>query len=238
MRHRKKFNHLGRKKAHRKAMLSNMAISLIEHKRINTTVAKAKALRSFVEPLVNRSKTDTTHSRRMVFKKLQNKAAVSELFREISQKVAEREGGYTRILKTGNRLGDNAEMCIIELVDYNENYFSEKDAKSTRKRTRRGKAKITETDTEKIEENISDLETTEEVEENTSETETVEEVEENISDVETTEKVEENISETTEEENIQEQVKAEETKEDIKDEVKKVEKEEKEEGTDENKEEK
>ncbi len=219
MRHRKKFNHLGRKKAHRKAMLSNMAISLIEHKRINTTVAKAKALRSFVEPLVNRSKTDTTHSRRMVFKKLQNKAAVSELFREISQKVAEREGGYTRILKTGNRLGDNAEMCIIELVDYNENYFSEKDAKSTRKRTRRGKAKITDEDTQKVEENISDVETTEEA--------TEENIQEEI-------KTEEEVK--TEE--IKEEVKTEEevkTKE-IKDEVKQEEV--KEEKTDENKEEK
>lgn len=144
MRHRKKFNHLGRKTAHRKAMLSNMAISLIEHKRIKTTVAKAKALRSFVEPLINRSKDDTTHSRRMVFRKLQNKHAVSELFREISQKVAEREGGYTRILKTGTRLGDNAEMCFIELVDYNENYFSDKTTKTKRKRTRRGKAKVEE----------------------------------------------------------------------------------------------
>ena len=153
MRHRKKFNHLGRKKAHRKAMLSNMAISLIEHKRINTTVAKAKALRSFVEPLINRSKTDTTHSRRMVFKRLQNKSAVTELFREISLKVVDREGGYTRILKTRNRLGDNAEMCIIELVDYNENYFSEKSAKSKRKRTRRGKAKTETTieDTQQVE---------------------------------------------------------------------------------------
>ncbi|NOZ36291.1 MAG: 50S ribosomal protein L17 [Chlorobi bacterium] len=144
MRHRKKFNHLGRKTAHRKAMLSNMAISLIEHKRIKTTVAKAKALRSFVEPIINRSKDDTTHSRRMVFRKLQNKHAVNELFREISQKIAEREGGYTRILKTGARLGDNAEMCIIELVDYNENYFSGKTADTKRKRTRRGKPKTTE----------------------------------------------------------------------------------------------
>ena len=142
MRHRKKFNHLSRKTAHRKALLSNMAISLIEHKRIKTTVAKAKALRIFVEPLINRSKTDTTHSRRMVFKKLQSKDAVSELFREISLKVSERKGGYTRILKTGNRLGDNAEMCIIELVDYNENYFSDKAASTKKKRTRRGKSKV------------------------------------------------------------------------------------------------
>jgi len=147
MRHRKKLNHLGRKSAHRKAMLSNMAVSLIEHKRINTTVAKAKALRSFVEPIINRAKSDTTHSRRMVFKKLQNKAAVNELFREISQKIAERHGGYTRILKTGNRLGDNAEMCIIELVDYNENYFTDSAADSKKKRTRRGRTKKTETTT-------------------------------------------------------------------------------------------
>ena len=163
MRHRKKFNHLGRKTAHRKAMLSNMAISLIEHKRINTTVAKAKALRSFVEPLINRSKDDTTHSRRMVFRKLQNKHAVSELFREISQKVAEREGGYTRILKTGTRLGDNAEMCFIELVDYNENYFSDKATQTKKKRTRRGKAKIS------GEETAADIENTSKVEETAEE---------------------------------------------------------------------
>ncbi|MCF6366115.1 MAG: 50S ribosomal protein L17 [Bacteroidales bacterium] len=158
MRHRKKFNHLSRKSAHRKAMLTNMAISLIEHKRIKTTVAKAKALRVFVEPLINRTKDDTTHSRRMVFRKLQNKNAVTELFREVSQKVADRKGGYTRILKMGNRLGDNAEMCIIELVDYNENYFSEKTAKSTKKRTRRGKAKDTSktVETNKQEEKVED----------------------------------------------------------------------------------
>ncbi len=144
MRHRKKFNHLGRKKAHRKAMLSNMANSLIEHKRINTTVAKAKALRSFVEPIITRAKEDTTHSRRMVFKQLQNKETVSELFREVSLKIANREGGYTRILKTGTRLGDNAEMCFIELVDYNESYTVEKSQKTKRKRTRRGGKKVEE----------------------------------------------------------------------------------------------
>ena len=114
MRHKKKFNHLGRTASHRKAMLANMASSLIFHKRITTTVAKAKALRMFVEPLITRSKTDTTHSRRMVFRRLKDKNAVSELFREVSAKISERDGGYTRILKTGNRLGDNAEMCIIE----------------------------------------------------------------------------------------------------------------------------
>jgi len=142
MRHRKKFNHLGRTASHRSAMLSNMATSLIVHKRIKTTVAKAKALRLFVEPLITRSKEDTTHSRRMVFRQLQDKNAVNELFREISAKVADRPGGYTRILKTGNRLGDNAEMCIIELVDYNENLLKEKTAKKTKaKRSRRGSSK-------------------------------------------------------------------------------------------------
>ncbi|MFH1160565.1 MAG: 50S ribosomal protein L17 [bacterium] len=137
MRHLKKFNHLGRKSGHRKAMLSNMASSLILHKRISTTLAKAKALRSFVEPLITKSKEDSTHSRRMVFSDLQNKEAVSELFREIAKKIADRPGGYTRILKTGSRLGDNAEMCIIELVDYNELMLDKKGdqkAKTTRRR--------------------------------------------------------------------------------------------------------
>ncbi len=144
MRHKKGFNHLGRKSAHRKAMLSNMANSLIKHKRIKTTLAKAKALRSFVEPLITKSKTDSTHSRRVVFKYLQNKETVSELFREISSKIANRQGGYTRILKTGTRIGDNAEMCIIELVDYNENFLTTSGTrqKPKQKRTRRsGKKK-------------------------------------------------------------------------------------------------
>ena len=137
MRHGKKINHLGRTSAHRKAMLSNMATSLILHKRISTTLAKAKALRTYVEPLITRSKEDSTHSRRLVFSYLQSKEAVSELFREVSKKVAERPGGYTRILKTGNRLGDNADMCIVELVDYNETMLSSKEqvkAKATRRR--------------------------------------------------------------------------------------------------------
>jgi large subunit ribosomal protein L17 len=138
MRHGKKFNHLGRKTAHRKAMLSNMACSLIEHKRINTTVAKAKALRGFVEPLITKSKTDSTHSRRQVFSSLRNKYAVTELFREVAPKVADRPGGYTRIIRTGNRLGDNAEMCMIELVDFNEIYGADT-AKKTTRRSRRGK---------------------------------------------------------------------------------------------------
>ena len=140
MRHGKKFNHLGRKTAHRKAMLTNMACSLIEHKRITTTVAKAKALKKYVEPLVNRSKDDSTHSRRVCFRYLASKDAVTELFREVGPKVANREGGYTRIIRTGNRLGDNAEMCLIELVDFNEMYGAEAKKKKTR-RSRRGGGK-------------------------------------------------------------------------------------------------
>lgn len=139
MRHGKKINHLGRKAAHRKAMLSNMACSLIEHKRINTTVAKAKALRVYIEPILTKSKTDSTHSRRVVFSQLQNKNVVTELFREVAPKIADRPGGYTRIIRTGYRLGDNAEMCMIELVDFNELYTNEK-AKKTTRRSRRGGA--------------------------------------------------------------------------------------------------
>ena len=129
MRHNKKFNHLGRTTSHRKAMLSNMASSLIQHKRIATTLAKAKALQVYVEPLLTKSKDDTTHSRRLVFSHLQNKEMVTELFQNVSVKIANRPGGYTRILRTGFRLGDNAEMCIIELVDYNENMLKEKATK-------------------------------------------------------------------------------------------------------------
>ncbi|MGM9836574.1 MAG: 50S ribosomal protein L17 [Muribaculaceae bacterium] len=138
MRHNKKFNHLGRKKAHRDALLANMTISLIEHKRIFTTLAKAKALRIYAEPIINRAKTDDTASRRVVFSYLQSKNAVSELFNNIAQKIADRPGGYTRILKTGNRLGDNAQMCFIELVDYNENMLKAKAGKKA-KSTRRGR---------------------------------------------------------------------------------------------------
>ncbi len=138
MRHNKKINHLGRKSAHRNAMLSNMSASLIMHKRIFTTVAKAKALRKVVEPIITRSKEDTTHSRRIVFSTLQNKEALTELFQNVSQKVGDRPGGYTRIIKTGHRLGDNASMCFIELVDYNENML--KDATEAKKpRTRRSR---------------------------------------------------------------------------------------------------
>lgn len=142
MRHNKKFNHLGRKKAHRDAMLANMATSLILHKRIFTTLPKAKALRVYAEPIINRAKTDDTASRRVVFSYLQSKEAVTELFKEIAQKIGDRPGGYTRILKTGNRLGDNAKTCFIELVDYNENMLKEKVAKkATRtRRSRKGAA--------------------------------------------------------------------------------------------------
>lgn len=138
MRHNKKFNHLSRTASHRNAMLSNMACSLIKHKRISTTTAKAKALKMYVEPILTKSKTDSTHSRRVVFSMLRNKEAVTELFRDIAVKIANRPGGYTRILRTGTRLGDAAEMCIIELVDYNENMLKEKEAKKST-RTRRSR---------------------------------------------------------------------------------------------------
>ena len=144
MRHNKKFNHLGRTASHRSAMLSNMACSLIKHKRITTTVAKAKALKKFVEPLITKAKDDTTNSRRVVFSNLQDKYAVTELFKEISVKIADRPGGYTRIIKTGHRLGDNAEMCFIELVDYNENMAKEKVAKKATRTRRSKKAAATE----------------------------------------------------------------------------------------------
>ena len=140
MRHQRRINHLGRTAAHRQAMLSNMAASLILHKRISTTLAKAKELRKYIEPLVTKCKNDTTHSRRTVFSYLQNKYAVTELYREIAQKVGDRPGGYTRILKTGFRQGDNAEMCIIEFVDYNETYTTATEKKKTTK-TRRSRGK-------------------------------------------------------------------------------------------------
>lgn len=183
MRHGKKFNHLGRKSQHRKAMLSNMACSLIEHKRINTTLAKAKELRKYVEPLITKSKDDSTHSRRTVFSYLKNKEAVKTLFGEIAGKVAERPGGYTRILKTGNRLGDNAEMCLIELVDFNENMLGETKKKSTRRRKKKSteapKAEITTEET--VEEAVVVEELNEEQTESTDET-TTEEVKGDESD--------------------------------------------------------
>ena len=140
MRHRKGFNHLGRIPSHRKAMLSNMASSLILEKKISTTLSKAKALRKFVEPLITKAKNDTTHSRRTVFSYLQNKSSVRELFDEISQKISDRPGGYTRIIKMGSRLGDNAEMCLIELVDFNK-LLIDTDVKSSNRRRRKRKSK-------------------------------------------------------------------------------------------------
>ncbi|MEL0009699.1 MAG: 50S ribosomal protein L17 [Flammeovirgaceae bacterium] len=143
MRHGKKFNHLSRKAPHRKSMLSNMASSLIIHKKIETTVAKAKALRKYIEPILTRSKNDTTHSRRTVFSLLNNKESVTELFNNVSEKIASRPGGYTRIIKTGFRLGDNAEMCVIELVDYNTLLLGGEDKASAPKTRRRRKKKST-----------------------------------------------------------------------------------------------
>ncbi len=141
MRHGKKFNHLSRQTGHRKAMLANMACSLIEHKRINTTVAKAKALKQFVEPLITKSKEDTTHNRRICFSYLRSKYAVTDLFRDVAAKVGDRPGGYTRIIKVGNRLGDNADMAMIELVDFNELYNGGKKEEKKSKSRRGGKAK-------------------------------------------------------------------------------------------------
>ncbi|MDG2059664.1 MAG: 50S ribosomal protein L17, partial [Flavobacteriales bacterium] len=163
MRHGKKFNHLGRKAAHRKAMLANMACSLIEYKRIKTTLAKAKALRLYVEPLITKSKNDTTHSRRMVFSYLKQKEVVTELFGDVASKVAERPGGYTRILKLGNRLGDNAQMAFIELVDYNETYTTDKPTK--KKTRRRSSSKIIESVAEEITEEVKEESPAEEVKE-------------------------------------------------------------------------
>ncbi len=186
MRHRKSFNHLGRTSSHRKAMLANMAASLILHKRINTTVAKAKALRGYVEPLITKSKEDTTHSRRIVFSYLKDKYAVTELFRNISGKVADRPGGYTRIIKLGKRLGDNAEMAMIELVDYNELLISDKAKKTKSTRRRRGGAKKT-----AVEANVPAVEAAvEEVVEDAVVEEVVEDVKE-VVDETTEEKVEE-----------------------------------------------
>jgi large subunit ribosomal protein L17 len=143
MRHGKKFNHLGRTASHREALLANMASSLIKHKRINTTVAKAKALRKYVEPLLTKAKSDTTHSRRVVFSYLQNKEIVHELFSSVAEKIANRPGGYTRIIKMGSRLGDNADLCMMELVDYNELMLQEAPVKKSRRSRRGGKKEET-----------------------------------------------------------------------------------------------
>ena len=157
MRHGKKFNHLSRQTSHRKSMLANMACSLIEHKRINTTVAKAKALKQFVEPLITKSKADTTHNRRIVFSYLRSKYAVTDLFRDVAAKVGDRPGGYTRIIKVGNRLGDNADMAMIELVDFNELYNGGKKEVKKAKSRRGGKAKKS----DEVEAPVAEVETTE-----------------------------------------------------------------------------
>lgn len=180
MRHGKKFNHLSRTAAHRSAMLSNMASSLIQHKRITTTLAKAKALRKYVEPLITKAKNDTTHSRRVVFSYLQDKSTVTTLFNEVADKVGSRPGGYTRIIKTNNRLGDNADMCIIELVDYNELLLEEaKPEKKTTRRSRRGGKKGSSAKTESTQESSSAVAEAEVIDEVATE-ETTEEVEEEV----------------------------------------------------------
>ncbi|AZA53147.1 MULTISPECIES: 50S ribosomal protein L17 [Chryseobacterium] len=174
MRHGKKFNHLGRTASHRSALLSNMACSLIEHKRINTTVAKAKALRVYVEPLLTKAKEDTTHNRRIVFSYLQSKEAVTELFRSVAPKIAERNGGYTRIIKTGFRQGDAADMALIELVDFNELYNPNAEEKKTTRRSRRAttaKKEAVVADAPKVEEKVEEpkAEATDSTEEKTEE---------------------------------------------------------------------
>ena len=194
MRHGDKVNNLGRKSSHRKAMISNMACSLIRHKRINTTIAKAKALKVFVEPLLTKSKTDSTHSRRVVFSYLQDKEIVTELFREIAPKIATRNGGYTRIIKTGYRLGDNAEMCLIELVDYNEIYSNESTKKNTR-RSRRGGAKKA---TDNVEEATESTESTSDVVVDVASAEVVEEVSDAVVVEESTDTNEEVSTDSTE----------------------------------------
>ncbi|MBI5217363.1 MAG: 50S ribosomal protein L17 [Bacteroidia bacterium] len=171
MRHGKKFNHLSRTSSHRKALLANLASSLILHKKIETTVAKAKELKKYIEPLITKSKDDSTHSRRLVFSYLKNKSAVSELYREVAQKIANRPGGYTRILRLGNRMGDNADICIIELVDYNENMLktTKADVKAKKPRSRRApKKKTTETPKKEVKAEVE--ETTESTETGVNET--------------------------------------------------------------------
>ena len=196
MRHGKKVNHLSRKKGHRRSLLSNMACSLIEHKSINTTLAKAKALRVYVEPLLTKSKTDSTHSRRTVFSYLQDKDVVAELFREVAPKIATRNGGYTRIIRTGYRLGDNAEMCMIELVDFNEVYTKEAATKTTR-RSRRGGKKSTNAETSIEEAVVTEEPTTEVIEETAAEA--TEETAAEATEETAVEATEEPVAEATEE---------------------------------------
>jgi large subunit ribosomal protein L17 len=210
MRHGKKLNHLGRTASHRKAMLSNMASSLILHKRISTTLAKAKALRVYVEPLITKSKSDTTHNRRVVFSYLQDKDTVRVLFDEVSEKVTDRPGGYTRIIKTGNRLGDNAEMCIMELVDYNELLLAEKEPQKARTRRSRRGGKKEETQDSSKPEKTPEVTTAPVAEVEAEEVPVAEEVQE-LSDV-----AEEVIAETEVQEENQEDSQKEETDEESK----------------------
>jgi len=215
MRHGKKFNHLSRTKAHREAMLSNMACSLIQHKRINTTLAKAKALRKYVEPLITKSKTDTTHSRRVVFSYLKNKEAASELFREVAPKINDRPGGYTRIIKLNNRLGDNAQMAMIELVDFNELLLSDTSSKKKSRRRRGGKKKAADSPVTEVASNDSQeaIEEADIVSESIQQEVKEEKVEKATDTAETTEE-EVKAEETTETvEATEEEVKAEETTE-------------------------
>ena len=220
MRHRKKFNHLGRKAAHRKAMLSNMACSLIEHKRIKTTLAKAKALRVYVEPLITKSKNDTTHSRRTVFSYLKQKEAITELFGDIATKVSDRPGGYTRIIKLNNRLGDNAQMAYIELVDYNEIYITDK-PKKKKTRRRGGTKSASSTPLLKDAENVEIVnEKSSQVEDSTVDEEktTLQKVEETKEEESIVEKIETEPTEESQEdqnvENTEEQIETESEKKD------------------------
>jgi len=213
MRHGKKFNHLSRTKAHREAMLSNMACSLIQHKRINTTLAKAKALRKYVEPLITKSKTDTTHSRRVVFSYLKNKEAASELFREVAPKINDRPGGYTRIIKLNNRLGDNAQMAMIELVDFNELLLSDTSSKKKSRRRRGGKKKAADSPVTEVASNDSQeaIEEAAIVSESVPQEVKEEKVEEATDTAEATEVVEEQANAEV----VEEEVKAEETTETV-----------------------
>jgi large subunit ribosomal protein L17 len=222
MRHGVKLNHLGRKAPHRKAMMANMGSSLIKHKKITTTLAKAKALRVFIEPLITKSKNDTTHNRRTVFAYLKDKEAVTELFGPVSEKVADRPGGYTRIFKLGNRMGDNADMALIELVDFNE-YFQKDSKSAAKKTTRRGRtrkpATVASADTKAIEKEVKDTVQDTEVENITVEETTAPEVEtiavEETTAVEETVAVEEakEVEETVTEESAENKVKNEESEE-------------------------
>ena len=216
MRHGKKFNHLGRKAAHRKAMLSNMACSLIKYKRIKTTLAKAKSLRVYIEPLITKSKNDTTHSRRVVFSYLKQKEAITELFGDISTKIVDRPGGYTRIIRLGNRLGDNAQMAYIELVDYNEVYFTDK-PKKKKTRRRGGGAKVESKSLDLVDnKNLDKLENSSKIEENSNDDSTTDEVKVELTETANfEEKIEEQPSKKIKKEKKEEETSQEEKREEV-----------------------